>query len=169
MLCTNCNVNEANFHYKRIIDGRKTEQHLCSDCAHSLGYLGQNENIFGIGSILNDFIAMPMSGSASKVKISCPNCSTTYDEFKRTGFLGCDKCYDTFSSAIEGILSRIQPATVHKGSLGGETGEKIRKENELSNLKDELKKAIIEERYEDAAVLRDKIKKMEEEDNGKMV
>jgi len=166
MLCTNCNSREASFHYKQIIGGKKTEQHLCSACAHELGYLTESESIFDIGSILNDFISVPASHVSAKSVARCPVCSTSYEEFRRTGLLGCDKCYETFGSIIESTLSQIQPSTVHKGSLSGEEGEKIKKENELSDLKNELKKAIIEERYEDAAVLRDKIKKMEERENG---
>ena len=166
MLCTKCNSREANFHYKQIIGGKKAEQHLCSQCAHELGYFGQNESVFDIGSLLNAFISIPMAHGSSKSAVSCEGCNTTYDEFRRTGLLGCDKCYETFGSIIESTLSQIQPSTVHKGSLSGEEGAKIRKENELSTLKDELKKAIIDERYEDAAVLRDKIKRMEEKDNG---
>lgn len=166
MLCTNCNLREASFHYKQIIGGKKNEQHLCGVCAHELGYLGQSESIFDIGPILNDFISMPLSHSATKSVSGCQFCGTTYDVFRRTGLLGCDKCYEAFGSIIESTLSQIQPATVHKGTLSGSAGEKIRKENELGSLKDELKKAIIEERYEDAAVIRDKIKNMEEKENG---
>ena len=166
MLCTNCNSREASFHYKQILGGKKTEQHLCSVFAHELAYLGQRESEFDIGSLLNEFISMPVSHNSSKSIVSCPGCNTTYDEFRRSGLLGCDKCYETFGSIIESTLSRIQPSTVHKGSLSGEEGAKIRKENEISTLKDELKKAIIDERYEDAAILRDKIKRMEEKDNG---
>lgn len=166
MLCSNCKSKEAVFHYKQIIGGKKSEQHLCAECANALGYTGHGESLFDIGSILNDFISMPSSHMINKTAKSCPVCSTTYDEFKRTGLLGCDKCYEEFESIIEASLSQIQPSTTHKGSLSGEAGEKIRKENELNDLKENLKKAIIEERYEDAAVLRDKIKKLEEKDNG---
>ena len=166
MLCTNCNSREANFHYKQILGGKKTEHHLCGPCANELGYMGHNESLFDIGSILNDFISGSSSHGATKTVARCPVCSTSYDEFRRSGLLGCDKCYDTFGSVIESTLARIQPSTTHKGSLMGEAGEKINKENELSALKTELQKAIIEERYEDAAVLRDKIKKAEEDENG---
>jgi protein-arginine kinase activator protein McsA len=44
--------------------------------------------------------------------------------------------------------------------------KKIEKKNELASCKAELQKAILEERYEDAAVLRDKINKIELEENG---
>ena len=166
MLCTNCNSREASFHYKQIMGGKKTEQHLCKVCASELGYLGQSDSLFDIGSILNDFISVPAAHVSAKSVARCPSCNTSYDEFRRSGLLGCDKCYDAFGAVIENTLARIQPSTVHKGSLMGEAGEKIQKENELSELKNELKKAIIEERYEDAAILRDKIKKAEEKENG---
>lgn len=166
MLCTNCKEREASFHYKQISGGKLTEQHLCHSCAKALGYLGQHEGLFDIGSILNDFITIPKTASSAKGTNTCPVCMTTYEEFRQTGLLGCDKCYDTFGNIIESSLSRIQPSTTHKGTLAGEAGEKIRKENEMTNLKDELKKAIIDERYEDAAVIRDKIRKLEERENG---
>lgn len=166
MLCTNCNLNEATFHYKQIIGGQKTEHHLCGECAAKLGYSAGTEHIFDIGSILNDFISIPAVHSAAKSSHSCPECGTSYEEFKRTGLMGCTACYDAFASVVEASLARIQPSTTHKGSLSGEAGEKINKENELNTLKNDLKKAIIDERYEEAAVLRDKIRKMEERENG---
>ncbi len=166
MLCTNCKSAEASFHYKQIISGKKSEQNLCHLCATKLGYLSHNENIFDIGSILNDFVSMPNALGGVKPEVVCPVCKMTYDEFRRCGLFGCDKCYEVFEATVENTLSRIQPATVHKGSLRSEEGEKIRKKNELTDLKNDLKKAIIEERYEDAALLRDKIKKLEEKENG---
>ena len=165
MLCTNCNSNNATFHYKQIKGGNMTEVHLCNECAHALGYISKSESIFDIGGLLNDFIAPPKSATV-KTAAQCQNCGTTYGEFRRTGLLGCDRCYDAFGAVIESSLSRIQPSTTHKGSLGGADGKKIEKKNELAACKAELQKAILEERYEDAAVLRDKIKKMEVEENG---
>lgn len=165
MLCTNCNANNATFHYKQIKGGSVKEIHLCNECAHALGYMSKSESIFDIGGLLNDFITPPKSDNI-KAAAMCPRCGTTYGEFRRTGLLGCDGCYDAFGDVIESSLSKIQPSTTHKGSLGGANGKKIEKENELNAYKKELQKAILEERYEDAAVLRDKIKKMEVEENG---
>jgi len=165
MLCSNCKSKEAVLHYKQIKNGQKTELHLCSDCASELGYTGHTHSVFDIGSILNDFIS-PSVYSHVTVPKSCPKCNMTYDTFKRTGLLGCANCYEVFGSVIEESLKKIQPSTTHKGTLFGETGEKISKQNEIATLKEELKKAILDERYEDAASLRDKIKEMEERQNG---
>jgi protein arginine kinase activator len=166
MLCSNCKSKEAVLHYKQIANGKKTELHLCADCANALGYTGHTDSMFDIGSILNDFISVPKMQAVNTVAKRCSKCSMSYDEFKRTGLLGCDKCYREFGSVIEASLSQIQPSTTHKGTLSGETGEKIRKKNEITELKESLKKAILDERYEDAASIRDKIKELEEKENG---
>ena len=33
MLCEICGENEATFHYSEVVNGNKTEHHLCSECA----------------------------------------------------------------------------------------------------------------------------------------
>lgn len=167
MLCSNCGIKDANFHYKHISGGQLTELHLCSDCAKELGYIKENDNPFSLSSFFGDFLSAPKASSPGTLR--CPSCSTTFDSVRRTGFLGCDKCYETFANPVEAMLSKIQPSTVHKGKLSGADGKKIERDNTLKNLKEELKRAIIEENYEQAAILRDKIKAFESkegENNG---
>ena len=169
MLCSNCGIKDANFHYKYLSGGKLAELHLCTDCAKELGYLKESESLFNLGSILGDFLSVPKTVSPSSAGLRCPQCSTSFDSVKRTGFLGCDKCYEIFERPIEAMLAKIQPSTVHKGKLSGADGKKIERENTLRNLKEELKRAVIDENYEQAAVLRDKIKEFEnkeDESNG---
>ena len=33
MLCEKCNKNQATFHYAEVINGVRSEHHLCSECA----------------------------------------------------------------------------------------------------------------------------------------
>lgn len=164
MLCTNCENKEAVFHYKQIINGVRSEQHLCADCAKALGYVNQTESAFDFSDMLNNFISIPSFLKPSAAVHSCKNCGTTFEEFKESGLLGCEKCYDEFKNIIESTLSRIQPSTLHKGKLFGENGKKIQMKNELNELKEQLKRAIIDEKYEEAAVIRDKIKVLEEKE-----
>ena len=65
-------------------------------------------------------------------------------------------------------MKRTQGATVHNGKISGPDSEEIKKQNELDDLKAQLQKAVFEERYEDAAKLRDSIKELEkgESNNG---
>ena len=169
MICSHCGIKDANVHYKQIQSGKITELHLCTDCAKELGYIKQNESFFNFGSILGDFLSAPGKTGATANSYRCPVCSTTLDKVSRTGFLGCDKCYEVFAPTVETMLSKIQPSTSHKGKLSGADGKRIERDNTVKNLKEELKRAIIDENYEQAAVLRDKIKEYEskgDEQNG---
>lgn len=169
MLCSNCSSKEAAFHYKYIKNGVKSEIHLCSECARELGYIKENDTFFNPVSLLGEFFSIPSVVHNKTADTFCKSCGTSFEEIRRSGFLGCDKCYDAFGSAIDTILSRIQPSTIHKGKLSGSEGKKIERDNTLKNLKEELQKAILNEKYEEAAVIRDKIKAFEKEegkDNG---
>ncbi|MBQ8525271.1 MAG: UvrB/UvrC motif-containing protein [Clostridia bacterium] len=168
MLCSHCNKREANFHYKQVNNGSYTELHLCSDCARELGYLGAGEQSFspGLEDMLNEFLGLTKQSQTAGKGISCSCCGTTFAEFKKTGLAGCDKCYDVFARDVESVLSRIQPSTTHKGKIAGPKGEQIQRQNEIKELKDKLRMAVMEERYEDAAKLRDSIKKLEENNGG---
>ena len=168
MLCSHCNKKEANFHYKQVNNGKYTELNLCSDCARELGYLkddfGFNFNdSFGFGNLLGDFLNMSKPAMMGAQSLSCKKCGTSYNDFMHGGLLGCEDCYDVFKQAVEGILNDIQPSSTHIGKIGGKKGEKITRKNELDSLKEDLKRAVIDERYEDAAKIRDKIKKCEKE------
>lgn len=157
MLCNNCNKKIATFHYKKILNGQKTEINLCSDCASELGYGASYHDPFDFGSALNDFLGI----SNKPNTITCPNCSTDHNTFKKTGRLGCEKCYEHFKATIDEILPSIQPGKEHKGKRCGEDNEEFLKKKRLKELKDNLQKAILDERYEDAAKFRDEIKKEE--------
>ena len=73
---------------------------------------------------------------------------------------------------MDPILKKLQGANRHNGRLGKISDNKIKfkndkkvdkenkTENKLEKLQEDLKVAIKEERYEDAAKIRDEIKKM---------
>ena len=100
----------------------------------------------------------------------------TYNDFVNTGRLGCIHCYDIFSDRLDPILKNIQGSNRHIGRKGKvldssivenmeKQKEKVEKQNKevnkIETLKRELKQAIKEERYEDAAKLRDEINGLE--------
>ena len=176
MLCSHCNKREANFHYKQVNNGSYTELHLCSDCAKELGYLSSGEQSMSLGleDMLSEFLGLAKQSHSAGKSLSCENCGTTFAEFKKTGMVGCDKCYDVFAKEVEDVLSRIQPSTTHTGKISGPKGEQIHRANEIKSLKEKLRSAIIDERYEDAAKIRDQIKELEQnlsggESNGTVV
>lgn len=183
MLCQRCNKNEANVRYTEIVNGEKREMMLCEECSHKLGLDNINFNMpidFSsfFGGLLEDEAYsnqefMPLFQSVKELK--CDNCNMTYDEFISQGKFGCPECYDVFSSKIDSLLKRLHGSNKYKGrrALNNTTkeektvgvspfedpqkGKPTSKENKLEKLQKDLKKAIADERYEDAAKIRDEI------------
>ena len=183
MLCQNCNENEANVKYTQIVNGVKKEMVLCEECARKMGIGNFKVNMpinFSnfLGDIFQDYEAMDLLPDFIQTKVNeCENCKEEYNEFVKTGLLGCPECYDIFQDRLEPIFKNLQGSTRHIGrGIAEANNKKIEKEEtksnkvdpkkdskleQINNLKEELKNAIKEERYEEAAKIRDKIKELE--------
>jgi len=171
MICKNCNKNEATFHYTEIINGIKKEIALCDECRNKLGISSLDFNIpLGIPDFFSDFFEessfLPEIEEVKKVK--CKDCGITYDEFIDGGRVGCSNCYTTFENKLDAILKNIHGSNFHKGrilnspKIKKQTNiEQHSKSNEIQELKNKLKELVKEEKYEEAAKIRDEIKKLE--------
>lgn len=169
MKCQKCNKNEANTHVKRVINGEFEEYHLCSECAKEMGY----SNVFSdftssfaddFNSLFGSFFenALPARTQATR----CETCGTTYNDIASTGMMGCANCYDIFSDRILPTIRRIHGNTTHMGKNSisyrkVEDKPEDKKQDELTKLKAELDTAIKNQEFEKAAVLRDRIKEKE--------
>lgn len=164
MLCQNCGKYEATTHVKRIINGESAEAHLCSDCAHALGYndvFGGFSNTFS--ELLGSFFGEP-SGALNSRTVRCEKCGNTFTDIVNNGKIGCADCYTTFYEKLLPSLQRIHGKTRHEGKvplIRSANSIKI-EENKLEILEAELKSAIESQEFEKAAELRDEINRMKE-------
>lgn len=184
MLCENCGKKQANVKYTQIINGERKEMNLCEECSEKLGISNMDFKMpINFSSFLGDFFDefekssfMPALEPIKTLK--CDTCNLTFEEFMNTGKLGCSNCYSAFESKIDPILKNIHGNNRHVGRLGkieektnsikeNGTIKTTKKEeakgekSKVDKLKEELKQAIKEERYEEAAKIRDEIKKLE--------
>jgi len=174
MICQNCGENEANVKYTHIVNGVKKEMLLCEECSNKLGIGNMDFSMpINFSSFLGDFFDEEKEFVPNFIKeeLQCKSCGMTYDNFISSGKFGCDNCYDVFSQKIDAVLKNIHGGNRHVGRIpsGGfvqnnkecNTQAVPSKQTEIEVLKRDLKLAIKEERYEDAARLRDEIKKIE--------
>lgn len=173
MLCNNCNENEANVRYTQIVNGVKKEMHLCDKCANKLGignmdiYMPDFNNFFG--DLLNDFNEDFIPSIAMPKVLKCDKCGLSFDDFIETSKFGCDNCYSVFEEKIDPILKRLHGSNRYVGKKVKkvkpentiEIKEEKEEQNKIDELKALLKQKIKEEKYEEAAKLRDEIKKLE--------
>ena len=169
-MCQNCGKNEANFKYTQIINGVKKEVTLCSGCARKLGIdnmdIPINFTSF-LGDFFNDYAESSLLPTFRTNEVKCKTCNMSYNDFINTGMFGCSDCYDVFGGPIDSLLKNLHGTSKHIGRKVKNQNvvqEVKKKKEELSDkdkLQKELTKAIKEERYEDAAKIRDKIKEMD--------
>lgn len=173
MFCENCGKNYANVKYTQIINREKNEMFLCEECGNKLGI--QNFNIpIDISSFFSNFFderenenLFPQILKSNKLK--CDRCNLEFEEFISNGKLGCSECYTVFETKLDSLLKNLYGSNRHTGRLGkienievAESKIDEKSENmEVQKLKQRLKNAIKQEYYEQAAKLRDEIKKLE--------
>ena len=168
MLCQNCGKNEATTHIKRVVNGETAETHLCVSCAEHLGYgdmfSGFGFNLDGLfGGLLGEGLALPGAEREEK----CPKCGYTFYDIVKSGKVGCADCYRKFYDKLLPSLQRIHGKIKHTGKQAMIPVQRSAepKINPISKLKEDLQKAIEEQNFEQAAVLRDRIKEMEADNN----
>ena len=163
MTCEVCNSKPATIVVKKIINGEKTEMHLCEDCAKSkLAGMG---SMFNLSDIFGSF--KPLSHHLEDIPdpfyeppAPCPQCGSTIKDLKDTGKVGCTKCYETFRDYLEPYIKGIHTKTVHTGKIAKlpeSASEETNPVREISIIRRKLEEAVQSENYELAAEYRDLI------------
>ncbi len=207
MLCEICGENEATFHYSEVVNGNKTEHHLCSECAAKTDISYYTNLLDGdgrLGQLLSGLLGMPVGGGQDdpKTHVVCPGCHLSYGEFIKNSAFGCAECYNVFGPLLDDSIKKIQGSVNHQGkkphrlmksmrsmnSQGqddasdmmndeipdvGDKAEKIEKKptraalsHEIDVMDKRLKQAVLEEDFEEAARLRDRIKELRSQIEG---
>jgi protein arginine kinase activator len=158
MLCDICKKAEATVHLTQIVDGKMLKVDLCESCAKEKGV--QEAAGFSLANLLVELGA----GEASRVEapgVQCPLCGFTQADFKKTGRLGCSACWETFEPALASLLKAMHKGDHHVGKVPAKAVHTLALNGRMQELAEQLEKAVREEKYEDAAQIRDQIREME--------
>jgi len=93
--------------------------------------------------------------------LTCTQCGADIGYIEKTGKVGCEKCYEVFSSTLNPYISKIHHNAQYMGKIPNSANKKIKIKRELEDLKAKLNAAVEAQEYEQAAIIRDKIKEME--------
>ncbi|MDI3328266.1 MAG: UvrB/UvrC motif-containing protein [Alicyclobacillaceae bacterium] len=162
MICQQCGKRPATVHMTKIVNGQKSERHLCESCANESGELQFVPGPFSFPNILGSFFhtdAPP--GSPPTQSLRCPTCGLTYQQFTQASRFGCPDCYRAFSNLLDPVLRRIHGSATHTGKVPRRGGGKLRLRRELEHLKQQLQEKVRAEQFEEAARLRDQIRELE--------
>ncbi|NCC78984.1 MAG: hypothetical protein EOM07_05200 [Clostridia bacterium] len=87
----------------------------------------------------------------------CPKCKISFGDFQRSGLLGCSYCYEHFSKSLNPTIKRVQGGLTHTGKIPKSASQEVVSKRKIDELKLRLKDLITEEKFEEAAVVRDEI------------
>jgi protein arginine kinase activator len=155
MKCQNC-PKMATLHITEVVnDAQYEELHLCEDCAQKYLYEPKSEKGATPGE----------PGSGDEVALGgreCEICGLKFIDFRNSGRLGCPHDYTAFQRELTPLLEGIHGGTKHAGKVPRRLPETLQAQQELTKLKKQLFRAVNEEAYEEAARLRDRIRRIEE-------
>lgn len=162
MKCDICGAKEAVIHVKQIAGEKISELHLCADCANDKGISGEEDIIeLSLSQLLTSLIDLTDRYAEREDKNICGTCGTTIKDFRKNAAVGCADCYNTFSREIESYLENTAGQVQHVGKLPEKVGTLKTLLIDKESLREKLEHAIENENYEQAAILRDRIKIIE--------
>lgn len=165
MTCDLCNKNDATVHLTEIINDETRELHLCEACAREKGASAAEQ--FGLAGLLAGLADFGAKGGLKTETQPCPQCGFTYEDFRKSGRLGCGNCYENFGKVLSPLLKRVHGSNRYMGRLSPpHQKKKGAPEGEPVRLKEQLKAAVTAEDFEEAARLRDQLRTLEKRKKG---
>jgi len=149
--------------FTEIVKGEPHELHLCEDCAQQYletqsGGSGSEESA---GGLIKSPAGLGEADLEELEKLVCPTCKLTFRDFRSAGRLGCAHCYIAFREELVPLLENIHGETHHCGKFPKRAPDDSQKRYQLIKLRNDLRLAVVEESYEEAARLRDRIQELE--------
>jgi len=118
MKCSRCGAEVPDNNVK-IFNGNV----LCDKCIQDLGYSDMFKSVVPTGGnpiekmagLLFNMNNLDFGNST----VNCPKCGMSLREFEKTGRLGCIECFNTFNTAVDRELLKLNGDTVYMGRLPG--------------------------------------------------
>ena len=161
MKCQRCS-KQATLHITELLgDERFEELHLCEECAKK--YLYEPAAAAQTGKKPTGKPTMTQSDLPADIGAKqCEACGIKFVEFRNSGRLGCPHDYDAFRDELMPLLESIHGETKHQGKTPRRAPKATMSHVELTQLRKKLQQAVHDEAYEEAARLRDRIKRLED-------
>ena len=169
MNCEKCKNRKATLFYA---DEDGSRHALCPACATAQGklvnYTAAEEEVGerppyipapSLTSMTEELNSSPLYIPVGDNVAVCPKCKLTIGELNDKGSIGCPECFTVFAEALLPILGDNTDSD--QGRMPAARRRIIERQRSLSELKAQIKSAVVNENYELAATIRDKIKKLE--------
>lgn len=178
-LCQICKKNPATSHLCELDEsGHLQELHICNSCTTRLD-LDLSSDPPPIQQIVERAAAADQSNNEPIVNIdadetavalditdetglACTSCGISFEQFSKNNRFGCAKDYEAFSSELSELFDELHGSHQHLGR--GPVDQQDARNQVLAKrirLEKRLQDVIAEERFEEAARIRDQLKELD--------
>ncbi|MFZ4395694.1 MAG: UvrB/UvrC motif-containing protein [Kiritimatiellia bacterium] len=151
MKCELCKQHAAEAAIKQVVDGEERELFVCPSCAQRAA-----------GAMVTSIVEL-LLGAAIDLQLPdrdtlvCSGCGLSRTEFRKRARVGCARCYETFARELAPMLRDMHSGDQHVGKVPAR--ERINRTR--SELETALLEAVRNQRFEEAALLRDRIRTLQ--------
>lgn len=117
MICQRCGQAPAQVRFTEVVGAQRRHREFCPSCAQAEG-LYINLKSGAVGESLSE--VPPAEGSAGDdrsrapvVQLRCEHCDCTLTQLRRSGRVGCPRCYDVFFVHLAPLLDRVHGCCEH--------------------------------------------------------
>jgi protein arginine kinase activator len=167
MVCDVCQKHPARLFVTKIMNNDVSKVRLCEVCAreqHVETSLGKNPSFEQLVNELLPLAALAKLSESLRTEdgetMTCPSCGLRYEDFESKKRLGCEHCYSAFAERLGPIIEKVHKSRTHCGKVPASAREEVERTQRIESLKDSIRSAVREERYEEAAQLRDEIERL---------
>jgi protein arginine kinase activator len=162
MLCDSCGERDWKVTLTKVVDDAVIQVHLCDTCAAEQGVeTTVSAPKTALTSLLQSVQAQMATSQADSAR--CSFCQASYKDFRASGRLGCARCYSTFETQLHDLLQRVHGAVRHTGrQYYAPAPDQLQRASTVLELREQLRRAIELEQFEQAARLRDQLKEVAE-------
>ena len=164
MLCQRCHKNPATARYVEVVDGQVVQQHICPDCLSQ--YQEDNSADFSLTAskptVRTSGTRESTIRTARKSRRACPACGRLLEQILETAVVGCPACYEHFGREVESLLEGLHRVLRHQGKAQRVDDVRAKLHGDLQTKRILLRSVLRVEDYEQAARLRDEIRRLEE-------
>ncbi len=179
--CQLCHALPATTHLTEIRpDGGRDEVHICATCIakHQLDLTAAPPSV---ATLLAFKDALPEADDAVEAAAddpACASCGLVFSAYAANNILGCADCYTAFAEPFALLVARYHEASTHvgRGPANAASASPVTKTRKRTSkrgvpaintaerrqeLEVLLLSAVTEERFEDAATLRDQLRQLD--------
>jgi protein arginine kinase activator len=164
-ICQGCGEQEASIRFTEVSREGRSSLELCQRCAVERGaVLSAGDAEMADTRQIWKRVMLEFSQSQpdrSDSGLACPACRLEFADFERESRLGCPQCYQTFMGDMTRLLKDYHGDSLHRGKVPYDIGRRIDLRRKILNVKESIHLAVRDERFEEAARLRDEVRDLE--------